>query len=175
MRKLNLISILLCLCFFLNAEENRDSLLLEEGKHLFRNHCKACHNIDRILVGPALKGVTERRDSLWIYSFIKNSQSMIKQGDSTAIALYAEYNEVMMPNQKLADSEIDAILNYIEHNDKGNAKNLITRPEKEAQSYSEMLAFSNYVFWIPFTLMLGLLVVVLYQMTFYFELVDEQN
>nr|MDQ3393108.1 cytochrome c [Bacteroidota bacterium] len=39
--------------------------LAEQGKALFEGRCIACHKFDEKFVGPALKGVTERRNPVW--------------------------------------------------------------------------------------------------------------
>ena len=157
--------------FFASSQEAMD------GKELFRNYCKACHNIDKKLVGPALKGIHERRDSTWIYNFIKGSQAMIEAGDPTAVALFAEYNEVLMPNQPVNDAQIAAILAYIKKEGEavvaGDGE-LIPRPAEAPKVYSNHFRFSNYAFWIPFTIMVILLAFVLYYMTIYSDIVDKE-
>lgn len=162
-------------CMLGYGNDNSDSLIIE-GKTLFRNNCKACHNIDKKLVGPALSKVYERRDSAWIYDFIIGSQSMIANGDSTSIALYNQFNQVIMPDQKLEIEEIDIILAYIKSVDNNTStvnKNPISRPEIAPISYSNSFRFSNYVFWIPFTIFVILGICVLYFMTHYYELVED--
>lgn len=78
--------------------------------------CKACHTIgDGRLIGPDLKGVTERRDTDWLISFIRSSQTMIENGDELAVQLFNEYNKVPMPDNDLTDAEIMEILEYIEN------------------------------------------------------------
>src|SRR5699024_7244178 len=81
-----------------------------DGKALFRTNCAACHAMNQNLVGPALEGVTERRDSAWLYSFIKNSQAMIQDGDPIAVELFNKFNQVPMPPQNLTNEEIGSIL-----------------------------------------------------------------
>jgi cytochrome c2 len=99
-----------------------DKLLerLEEGKAIFRQNCAACHNKNMRdhLTGPALGGVQER----WgeypkedLYSFIKNSQSMIDAGHPMAVAIWEEWQPTIMNTfSELTDEEIDAVLLYIE-------------------------------------------------------------
>ena len=44
--------------------------------------CAACHTIGKgKLIGPDLKGITERHEEAWLYSFIKSSQTMVNNGD----------------------------------------------------------------------------------------------
>ena len=84
------------------------------GKAIFNNLCAACHKLDGNSIGPALRGVTERRDQDWLHSWIQNSSAMIASGDPTAVALYEEYNQVAMPPfPQLSDSDIDNVLAYV--------------------------------------------------------------
>ncbi len=64
-------------------------LFAQNGENLFKTTCSACHTIGKgILIGPDLANVHMRREKQWIFSFIKSSQSVIKQGDATAVALF---------------------------------------------------------------------------------------
>ena len=69
------------------------------------------------MTGPALRGVEDRfyndegLDKEWMYSWIRNSASLIKSGDDYANKIYAEYNgSAMTAFPQLSDSEIDNIL-----------------------------------------------------------------
>ncbi|TFV93100.1 c-type cytochrome [Algoriphagus kandeliae] len=89
------------------------------GKTVFNANCKQCHKLDQKAVGPALRGITDRRSPDWAKSFIKNSQAVIASGDDYANALYAEYNNLMMPSHEfLSDADLDNLLSYIEYGDK---------------------------------------------------------
>lgn len=78
--------------------------------------CKVCHNIDGPkLVGPTLKGVTERREEAWLIKFIQNSQALVDAGDPIAVQVWEENNKVPMPpNPQLNEEQIKDILLYIE-------------------------------------------------------------
>jgi len=138
-----------------------------EGAAIFKNTCKACHSIDKKLVGPALKNVHERRDSAWIYSFIKGSQAMIQAGDSIGIALFSEFNQVPMPDQNFSDTQISSILNYIkaESAPQPIAANPISRPEVYYGTGNNPFGFDEYAFWIPFTIFVIILIFVFYYFT----------
>lgn len=87
----------------------------EHGKNLFEQNCKQCHALDRVIVGPALDDVTKRRSTEWLYNFINNSQTVIKQGDPGAVALFEKYSgTVMPPFPSLSRSDIDSLLQYID-------------------------------------------------------------
>lgn len=88
---------------------------IKEGESLFKTNCAACHGVDRAVIGPALKGTTERHDQEWLISWVKNSQALIASGDQTAVALFEEWNKSMMPPfPTLSDEQIINILAYVE-------------------------------------------------------------
>ncbi len=76
--------------------------------------CKACHTIGGgKLVGPDLKGVTERRDEAWLIKFVQNSQALVKAGDETAVKVFNENSKIPMPSHALSDDQVKGILKYI--------------------------------------------------------------
>ena len=86
---------------------------IQEGKALFNSNCAACHQLNRKAVGPALRGVTEKYDREWLYSWIKNGTQMIKDGDPQAVAIWEEYNRALMTNYpQFSNEQIDNILAY---------------------------------------------------------------
>ena len=83
------------------------------GKALFNANCAACHKLDKPMTGPALRGVTERHDTKWLRSWIKDSQKMVKSGDAAAVKVFNENNKsVMTAFPQLSDADIDNILAY---------------------------------------------------------------
>ncbi|TBW30144.1 c-type cytochrome [Gramella sp. KN1008] len=85
------------------------------GKELFNSLCAACHKPYSESIGPALHGVTDRRDMEWLQSWIKNSAAMIASGDQEAVQVYEEYNQTAMPAfPQLSNEDIDNILAYVE-------------------------------------------------------------
>ncbi|MCH8535366.1 MAG: c-type cytochrome [Flavobacteriaceae bacterium] len=87
----------------------------QKGKELFNSLCAACHKPYKKAVGPALHGITERRDLDWIYAWTKNSKELIDSGDSEAIEIYEEYNRQAMPAfPQLSNEDIDDIIAYVE-------------------------------------------------------------
>ena len=80
---------------------------------LFGQRCTSCHTIGGgPRVGPDLLGVTERRPEAWIRSFLKSPGAAIDRGDPTAVALFAQFNKVRMPEQNLTVPEIDGLLAF---------------------------------------------------------------
>ncbi len=86
------------------------------GADLFKANCASCHQLDKKMVGPAMTGITERREQEWLLSWIRNSQDLIKSGDEQAIAIFEEYNGIPMSAfMHLTDEQILDILAYIEN------------------------------------------------------------
>ena len=86
----------------------------DQGRELFQASCAACHTIGGgRLVGPDLLGVGERRSEAWLIAFIQHSQQLVASGDSAAVALFKEYEEMPMPDQPLPAGEVRQILAYI--------------------------------------------------------------
>ncbi len=97
-----------------NSEE-----AIEAGKAVFNTNCKTCHKLDQKYTGPALRGVTDRKDPAWIKNWIRNSQAVIASGDPYAVSLFNEYNKAVMPAYTfLSDADLDNLLSYIEYGDK---------------------------------------------------------
>lgn len=100
------------------AQEAIDVARQKEGRKLYNNLCASCHKLDRKLIGPALAGVTERRENDWLKAWIKNNAALRASGDRDAIAIFNEYNgSVMSAFPQLSDTQIDDILYYTEVGD----------------------------------------------------------
>ena len=97
------------------AQDAVDVARQKEGRKLYNNLCASCHKLDRKLIGPALAGVTERRENDWLKAWIKNNAALRASGDRDAIAIFNEYNgSVMSAFPQLSDAQIDDILYYTE-------------------------------------------------------------
>lgn len=92
-----------------------DQALVEKGKTIFEGKCTACHKFDERYVGPALGGVTERRNPAWIMNMIMVPEEMTK-GDPLAKALLAEYMTQMV-NQNVTEDDARALLEYFRSQD----------------------------------------------------------
>ena len=84
--------------------------LVTKGKEIYKTNCTACHKFSKKYIGPALKGVTERRSPEWIMNLVLNTEEMLAK-DPVAKALIAEYN-APMANQQLSEEDARAILEY---------------------------------------------------------------
>ncbi len=86
----------------------------QDGEKLFKANCAACHSpTEKVVVGPGLKGVSEKHDREWLGKWIKNSGELIASGDAAAKEIFNEYNKSIMPPQPVTDADIDAILAYV--------------------------------------------------------------
>ena len=93
-----------------------DEKLAEQGKVIFDAKCAVCHILtDQKLIGPGLKGVTERRQAAWILNMMTNPVEMTHK-DLTAKALLAEHH-TQMTFQDVEDDQAKLILEFLRAND----------------------------------------------------------
>jgi mono/diheme cytochrome c family protein len=119
----NKTNLTLIACAFTIIYFSEPSYAQYQGETIFNKTCIACHTIGSgRLVGPDLKNVSERRSEEWIISFVKSSQSMIKSGDPDAVAIFNEYNELVMLDQNLTDDQIKDVMLYIEQQSSGSGQ-----------------------------------------------------
>jgi hypothetical protein len=84
------------------------------GEMLFKANCKACHRMDRNLVGPALRNIYDYRDSLWITKMIVNGNQLVKRKDKIAVDLYKEYNNASHTEfTSFKNEDVDALMHYL--------------------------------------------------------------
>lgn len=111
----------------------------EEGKTIFTTRCAACHNVNKVLTGPALAGIDERRPMDWIVKFVHSSQTVVKSGDPYAVALFNKFNKIPMPDHPdLTADNIRNIVEYIKTEAKAAAEE---KPQvKEEKKQTDYLA-----------------------------------
>ena len=86
----------------------------EAGQQIFQEKCVACHTVGKgPLVGPDLKGVTERRPREWLEQWIAAPDAMLAKKDPYATDLLHQFHDVPMPNPGLSSSDITAVLAYL--------------------------------------------------------------
>ena len=84
-----------------------------KGKELFNTNCAACHNLDKKMTGPALRGVANKYDKAWLYKWINNSSALIASGDAKAVKVFEENEKkVMTAFPQLSTADIDNIIAY---------------------------------------------------------------
>ncbi|AID37477.1 cytochrome c [Candidatus Walczuchella monophlebidarum] len=109
---------------------------VEKGASLFKTNCTSCHSPDltKKLIGPALYGVTNKRNSEWLHKWIKNNKDLIKRGDKDAISIYKEYGKIdMNPFPQLSDKDIDDILSFIKNTPSHHKEKLSVEKTSEIQ------------------------------------------
>lgn len=89
-----------------------DTDMAAEGEKTFSTICIACHAVDKRMIGPALKGVYERRSPEWVMNMILNPDVMLKE-DPIAKALLKEYNNAIMLNQNLSEEQARNVAEYL--------------------------------------------------------------
>ena len=152
----------------INAQEAGDPV---KGKALYNTNCAACHNLDRKMVGPALRNVEARLyeeeglDREWLYSWIRNSSAMIKEGDPYAVKIYEEYNQAAMTAfPQLSDEDLNNILAYTAQEKPAPAAAVVAQAESGAEAGDD--------FGLSSKLILGGLAVLFGLLAFAFYLVN---
>jgi len=138
------------------APSTEMSAQAKKGKGLFNTNCAACHKLDKKATGPALRGVTERREKEWLYKWIKNSKSLIDSGDADAKAIFDEFKIPMTPFPQLSDEDIDAILAYTSMPKAEKAVVAVAAGEKEGEGSNTTMILGL------FALVLAVLLAVLF-------------
>lgn len=88
-----------------------DQALAKKGEGIYEQMCMACHKPDKKFIGPAPKGIFERRTPEWVMNMILNPEVMIKE-DPLAKDLLQEFNGAPMANQHLTEEQARAVLEY---------------------------------------------------------------
>lgn len=96
----------------LEFPEEINEEMAARGKAKYDAICVACHMIDQRMIGPALKGVYDRRSPEWVMNMILNPDGMLKE-DPIAKALLKEYNNAIMLNQNLTEDEARDVAEYL--------------------------------------------------------------
>ena len=89
-----------------------DDAMVAEGATALKQKCTACHRAEGKLIGPAMKGIYERRHQAWVMNMLLNTTEMVME-DPIAKALLSEYNNILMINQNLSQEEARAIAEYL--------------------------------------------------------------
>lgn len=88
-----------------------DQAMATHGADVYKKMCTACHRPDKKFIGPAPKGVLDRRTPEWVMNMILNPDEMVKQ-DPLAKELLMEFNGSPMANQNLSEKDARAVLEY---------------------------------------------------------------
>ena len=91
--------------------ETIDQAMAAKGADLYKTNCTACHKVDKKFIGPAPKGILERRTPEWVMNMIMDPEGMTKN-DPLAHALLIEFNGSPMANQHMSEEQSRQILEY---------------------------------------------------------------
>jgi copper(I)-binding protein/cytochrome oxidase Cu insertion factor (SCO1/SenC/PrrC family) len=91
---------------------------IPRGEQLFRTRCATCHSLAGVepegALGPDLVGVTQQREINWLINWLRAPDQMLEKKDPIAMALFAEYNNLAMPNMRLNRQEAMDLIDYID-------------------------------------------------------------
>lgn len=88
-----------------------DPVLAAKGDTIYQEKCTACHKPTEKFIGPAPKGVLDRRTPEWIMNMILDPERMVKE-NAAAKKLLIEFNGSPMANQNLTEEQARAVLEY---------------------------------------------------------------
>jgi mono/diheme cytochrome c family protein len=115
MKRLKIVALTAILGFFASvvSVKAQDTA---EGEQIFKNNCSTCHAVtDEVVVGPGLKGVSQRRPIDWIVKWVHNPQAVIASGDKYAVDLYNKYNKAQMTAYPgYSEAQIKSVIAYID-------------------------------------------------------------
>lgn len=95
----------------LQLDNKIDEAMAVKGQQIFEAKCTACHKPDQKYIGPAPKGILERRSPEFVMNIILNPEKMIAENDLTK-QMVADNNGAVMANQNLSEEEARAVLEY---------------------------------------------------------------
>jgi mono/diheme cytochrome c family protein len=167
LRKITVLALLLLTTVFTQAQEiSTDPAIIKQGEALFKANCKACHALDKKVVGPALAGITKRAPSVqWIKDWVKNSAKVVASGDEYGVKIYEEYQKSQMTAfTSLKDEEIMAVVAYIETPPLKEEKKETTPTEQTSEGpsgYLNLILIGMVVILILLLIILGFIVTTL--------------
>lgn len=149
---------------------------VEDGKAIFTSRCTSCHNVNKQVTGPALAGLDKRRSIDWIVRFVHSSQNLVKGGDKDAVTLFAQFNQIVMPDHPdLSEGQIKNVVAYIKSATVAvSDKPPFARPGKLEPSYFP-LSITSYGFFGGYLMIISMLVLALLAWVYVKELQRRKN
>ncbi len=153
------ISVIIFLIMIFSAKTFAKDATIDDGKAIFSVRCAACHNVNIKLVGPALAGVDQRHNIDWIINFVHSSQTLVKKNDKDAVALFTEFNKMVMPDHPdLSNDQIKSIVEYVKSETKTKSSDApFARPGRLAPNYIP-ISISNFAFFGTYIALIFLMV-----------------
>ncbi|KGJ99316.1 SCO family protein [Thalassotalea sp. ND16A] len=110
------------------------------GQYLYRTRCTACHTLGQgDGLGPDLLGVVAKRDRTWLARWLKVPDEMLAEKDPIAMQLFAQYQQLAMPNLQLSDIDVAALIDYM-----AAESRRITMTNVEASAKDEQFDHKNH-------------------------------
>jgi len=94
-----------------NLSDEIDQDMASHGAEVYKKLCTACHRPEKKFIGPAPKGILERRSPEWVMNIMLDPEGMVKN-DPLAKELLIEFNGSPMANQNLSEEDARAVLEY---------------------------------------------------------------
>ena len=86
-----------------------------DGEQLYRTRCASCHTIGAgDGLGPDLMMATGKHTDAWMKRWLREPDKMIKEGDAYAVAQMKQFRNLVMPNLKLDDHDIDLLIAFMD-------------------------------------------------------------
>ena len=57
--------------------------------------------------------MTEKRDRAWLARWLKAPDQMLAEKDPIAMQLFEQYQKLLMPNLRLSDADVEALIAYM--------------------------------------------------------------
>jgi mono/diheme cytochrome c family protein len=92
-------------------DEKIDDAMVKKGSEVYQAKCTACHKPDKKYIGPAPKGILERRSPEFIMNMILAPEKMQAENENVK-KMITENNGAVMANQNLTEEEARAVLEY---------------------------------------------------------------
>jgi protein SCO1/2 len=98
-----------------NYADAPGAVAYSKGHYLFYARCATCHTIGKgDGIGPDLMGVTENRDRKWLIRWLRAPDKMLAERDPIAMDLFYKFKQVPMPNLRLSQEDVLALMDYME-------------------------------------------------------------
>lgn len=143
-----------------SAKTFAKDISIDDGKVIFSTRCAACHNINIKLVGPALAGVDQRHNIDWIVNFVHSSQTLVKKNDKDAVALFTEFNHMVMPDHPdLSNDQIKSVVEYVKSQTKTKSGDEAPFPRPgRLQPNNIPIPISNFAFFGTYVALIFIMV-----------------